>query len=146
RHGATVTWAPTVGVIPVAPSTLARQTAAVLAARPSWVLVTTAEGLDRWVAAGRNRGVDVLTLLAGSKVAARGAKATAACRKHGVATVLTSPTERGADLARLVADLADPGEEVAVVTDGRGSPGVLVELESAGLTVHAVTPYRWIVP
>jgi len=146
RQGARVTWAPTVESMPAAPATLGRQTAAVLAARPAWVLVTTAEGLDRWVAAAGPSQPDVLALLAAAKVAARGAKATVACRKHGVGTVLTAPTERGADLARLVVDLAGPGEEVAVVTDGRGSPGALAELESAGLTTHVVAPYRWIVP
>ncbi|HEY4408912.1 MAG TPA: uroporphyrinogen-III synthase [Acidimicrobiia bacterium] len=146
RQGARVTWAPTVDVIPAAPGALARQTEAVLAARPSWVLVTTAEGLNRWVdGAGRARA-DVLSLLASAKVAARGAKATAACRAHGVASVLTAPTERGVDLARLVVDLAGAGEEAAVVTDGRGSPGARAELEAAGLTVHVVAPYRWTVP
>ena len=146
RQGARVTWSPTVEVIPAAAASLQRQTAAVLAARPAWVLVTTAEGLNRWVAGARGARADVLALLAAGKVAARGAKATAACREHGVVTVLTAPTERGADLARLVVDLAAPGEEVAVVTDGRGSPGVLAELEAAGLTGHMVSPYRWTVP
>ena len=146
RQGAQVTWAPTVEVIPAAAATLQRQTAAVVAARPSWVLVTTAEGLNRWVAGARQVQADVLALLASSKVAARGAKATGACRDHGVVSVLTAPTERGADLARLVVALALPGEEVAVVTDGSGSPTVLAELEAAGLTVHLVAPYRWTVP
>jgi uroporphyrinogen-III synthase len=146
RQGARVTWAPTVEEIPAPDTALQRQTAAVLAARPSWVLVTTAEGLNRWVAGARQARPDLLALLTTSKVAARGAKAAVACREHGVATVLTSPTERGADLARLVVDLARPGEEVAVVADGRGSPVVLAELESAGLGVHVVAPYRWTVP
>lgn len=146
RQGARVTWAPTVDVIPAAAGALRHQTVAVLAARPSWVLVTTAEGLNRWVAGARQAQADVLALLASSKVAARGAKASLSCRAHGVTTVLTSPTERGADLARLVVGLAAPGEEVAVVADGSGSPGVLAELEAAGLVVHVVAPYRWTVP
>jgi uroporphyrinogen-III synthase len=142
RQGARVTWAPTVEVIPAPAAALARQTAQVLAARPAWIVVTTAEGLHRWVAGARQAQAEVLALLAAGKVAARGAKATAACRQHGVGTVLTSPTERGADLARLVVDLAGPGDEVAVITDGRGSPGARAELEAAGLTVHVVSPYR----
>src|SRR5438067_9715559 len=146
RQGAQVTWAPTVEVIPAAAGALGRQTAAVLAARPSWVLVTTAEGLNRWVAGARQAQAGVLALLTSGKVAARGAKASVACRAHGVATVLTSPTERGIDLARLVVELAAPGEEVAVVADGSGSPGVRAELEAAGLVVHVVAPYRWTVP
>jgi len=146
RQGARVTWAPTVDAVPAAADTLQRQTAAVLAARPSWILVTTAEGLNRWVEGTGHARAELLALLASTKVAARGAKATAACRKHGVATVLTSPTERGADLARLVVDLASPGEEVAVVTDGQGSPAALAELAVAGLTLHVVSPYRWTVP
>src|SRR5256885_15436893 len=47
RQGARVTWAPTVGVLPAPAGALRTQTAAVLAARPAWVLVTTAEGLRR---------------------------------------------------------------------------------------------------
>ncbi len=79
-------------------------------------------------------------------MAARGAKAADACRDQGVASVLTSPTERGADLGRLVADRARPGEPVAVVVDGNGSPGLVAELERAELVVHTVAPYRWAVP
>ena len=146
RQGARVTWAPTVGVLPAPAGALRTQTAAVLAARPAWVLVTTAEGLRRWVAGAGSAQADVLAVLGAAKVAARGAKATLACRDLGVSTVLTSPAERGGDLARLVADLAASGEEVAVVVDGRGSPAVVSELEAAGLTAHLVAPYRWTVP
>ncbi|HEV7861795.1 MAG TPA: uroporphyrinogen-III synthase [Acidimicrobiia bacterium] len=146
RLGADVVWGPTVEVVPAPPVTLARQTAAVLAARPPWVMVTTAEGLNRWVGNAREARDDLLDLLANAKVAARGAKATAACREHGVGSVLTSPTERGVDLARLVIDLAEVGDLVAVVADGSGSLGVLAELEGAGLAVQVVAPYRWTVP
>src|SRR5205807_2381020 len=77
--------------------------------------VPRAGGLDRWVAGARGRRAAILALLAGTTVAARGAKATAACRRHGLPSVLTSPTERGVDLARLVVALAKPGDRVAVV-------------------------------
>jgi uroporphyrinogen-III synthase len=147
RLGAQVLWAPTVEVVAGPAAALARQTAAVLAARPAWVVVTTAEGLHRWVeGAGDASRPAVLELLRGAKVAARGAKATAASREHGIATVLTSPTERGVDLVRSVADLARPGDRVAVVVDGNGSPDVVAELEAADLVVHTVAPYRWVVP
>jgi uroporphyrinogen-III synthase len=110
------------------------------------VVVATAEGLDRWVAGARRARADVLQLLSGTNVAARGAKATGACRRHGVASVLTSPTERGVDLARLVVGLTEAGEHVAVVADGSGSPRVVEALRSAALAVHVVRPYRWVVP
>ncbi|HKN90055.1 MAG TPA: uroporphyrinogen-III synthase, partial [Acidimicrobiia bacterium] len=88
----------------------------------------------------------ILALLAGTTVAARGAKATAACRRHGLPSVLTSPTERGVDLARLVVALAKPGDRVAVVVDGSGSRLVVAELQAAGLAVDLAAPYRWTVP
>jgi len=146
RLGASVVWGPTVEVVPATAAALARQTAAVLAARPAWVMVTTAEGLDRWVDGARERRAAILALLAGTTVAARGAKATAACRRHGLPSVLTSPTERGVDLARLVVALAKPGDRVAVVVDGSGSRLVVAELQAAGLAVDLAAPYRWTVP
>ena len=146
RLGASVVWGPTVEVVPATAAALARQTAAVLAARPAWVMVTTAEGLDRWVDGARERRAAILALLAGTTVAARGAKATAACRRHGLPSVLTSPTELGVDLARLVVALAKPGDRVAVVVDGSGSRLVVAELQAAGLAVDLAAPYRWTVP
>ncbi len=146
RLGARVVWAPTVEIVPAPAGTVRRQTEVALDARPAWIVVATAEALNRWVDGARGAQPDVLGLLTAGKVAARGAKATGACRQHGVATVLTAPTERGVDLARLVVDLAAAGDHVAVVVDGSGSPGVVAELESAALAVHVVAPYRWVVP
>ena len=146
RLGADALWAPMVDVVPSPSVAVQRQTASALGAQPAWVVVATAEGLDRWVEGARKAQPDVLDLLAASKVAARGAKATVACRRHGVATVLTSPTERGVDLARLVIDLAQAGDSVAVIVGGDGSPAVVAELEAAELSVHVVAPYRWALP
>jgi uroporphyrinogen-III synthase len=146
RLGASVVWAPTVEVVPTPARTVERQTEVALDARPAWVVVATAEALHRWIEGARAAQPQVLDLLTGTRVAARGAKATGACRQHGVATVLTAPTERGVDLARLVVGLADTGDHVAVVADGSGSPRVIAELESAALAVHVVAPYRWVVP
>src|SRR4051812_876991 len=146
RLGAEVVWGPTVETAPAPAITVARQTAAVLAARPEWVLVSTAEGLHRWMGSAADLQPEVRKLLQGAKVAARGAKATAACRNHGVGTVLTAPTERGVDLARLVVHLAAVGARVAVVADGSGSAALVAELEAGGLSVDVVAPYRWTVP
>lgn len=146
RLGARVVWGPTVGVVPATGSALERQTAAVLAARPAWVVVTTAEGLDRWLAGAGPHRPAVVAALAGAGVAARGAKAAAACRRHGLPSVLTSPAERGVELARLVAARARPGDRVTVLGDGNGSPAVRAELAAAGLAVDVVAPYRWTVP
>jgi uroporphyrinogen-III synthase len=146
RLGARVLWAPTVEVVAVPAPVLARETAAALAARPAWVVAATAEGLNRWVEGAGDARPAVLELLQKAKVAARGAKASAACRDHGVSTVLTSPTERGVDLARSVVDLARTGDGVVVVADGNGSPDVVAELSGAELPVRTVAPYRWVVP
>lgn len=147
RLGARVLWAPTVEVVPVPAAALKRETAVAVAVDPVWVVVITAEGLDRWVeGAGRAARAGVLSVLARTKVAARGAKAVAACRRHGVVSLLTSPTERGIDLVGLVAGLAEAGDPVVVVADGSGSPAVVAELRAADLAVHTVAPYRWRVP
>src|SRR5207248_305783 len=47
RLGASVLWSPTVGAVPAPAGAVRRETATALRARPSWVVVTTAEGLDR---------------------------------------------------------------------------------------------------
>ncbi|HZQ80173.1 MAG TPA: uroporphyrinogen-III synthase [Acidimicrobiia bacterium] len=146
RLGARVVWGPTVAVVPASGSALEHQTAAVLATRPAWVVVTTAEGLDRWLAGIGPQRPAVVAALAGAGVAARGAKAAAACRRHGLRSVLTSPAERGVELARLVAARARPGDRVTVLADGNGSPAVRAELAAAGLAVDVVAPYRWTVP
>src|SRR3954471_3277477 len=49
RLGARVLWAPTVEVVAAPAAALKRQTAGALAVDPVWVVVTTAEGLHRWV-------------------------------------------------------------------------------------------------
>src|SRR5581483_2359678 len=146
RLGARVVWGPTVAVVPASGSALEHQTAAVLATRPAWVVVTTAEGLDRWLAGIGPQRPAVVAALAGAGVAARGAKAAAACRRHGLRSVLTSPAERGVELARLVAARARPGDRGTVLADGNGSPAVRAELAAAGLAVDGVAPYRWTVP
>src|SRR5205085_5731628 len=46
----------------------------------------------------------------------------------------------------LVVALTEPGDGVAVVVDGSGSPGVVAELEAAGLAVDVVAPYGWTLP
>jgi uroporphyrinogen-III synthase len=146
RLGARVLWAPTVVAVPVPAAALERQTMEVLAADPVWVVVTTAESLDRWVHGAGAVRADILALLARARVAARGAKAVAACHRHGVAAPLTSPTARGVDLVGRVAGRAEAGDQVLVVADGNESPDVVAELGAADLVVHLVAPYRWGVP
>jgi uroporphyrinogen-III synthase len=146
RLGASVLWAPTVEVRPASTRAVGEETLAALAARPAWVVVSTAEGLTRWVeGAGRERAA-VLELLGRARVVARGAKAASACRAHGIGTVLTPSAERGVDVARLVIDRAGAGAVVAALVGGNGSPGLVSELRAAGLAVHPVAPYRWGVP
>jgi len=139
-------WAPTVEARPASTRTLGEETAAALAARPSWVVVSTAEGLTRWVEGAGPERAAVLDLLGRARVAARGAKAVSACRAHGVDTLLTPSAERGVDVARLVIGRAGAGAVVVALVGGNGSPGLVSELRAAGLVVHPVAPYRWGVP
>src|SRR5256885_16203924 len=76
RQGARVTWAPTVDAVPAAAATLQRQTAAVLAARPPWVLATTPPGPKRWGAGARPAPARPPAPPAPAQVAAPGAQAT----------------------------------------------------------------------
>ena len=95
RFGARVVWGPTVEVVPAPAVAVQRQTAAVLSARPTWVIVITAEGLNRWIDTTRDFRAALLELMAGSKVAARGAKAVAACMLKTFVPVMSAGISSG---------------------------------------------------
>jgi len=146
RLGAEPVAGPTISRRPTPEARVRAETASALDADPEWTVVVTAEGFQAWiVASGELRG-RVLGLLRARPVAARGHKAVQACADHDVIPRVIPRSERGAELARLVAQQARPGATVIVQSDGAGSPDLRRALGAAGLSAHPVQPYRWVLP
>lgn len=144
--GANVVWGPSVSLVPVPAERLQEETAAALASRPAWALVTTGDGLDRWVAGAGPLRRELLDALGRTPLAARGYKAERACAHHGLVPALTARSERGRELVAALASHAPEGSRVTVQLDGDASPALVASLEGAGLGVQPVRPYRWAPP
>lgn len=144
--GASVTWGAVFESVAAPPARVEEETRAAVDAAPAWVVVTTAGGLRRWVAAAGNARAEVVAMLAGASVAARGQKAADACVACGAVPALVPAPERGGELVEAVAGQAGVGDSVVVQADGGGSEELVADLRAAGLRVHVVRPYRWVPP
>lgn len=148
RQGATVTWGPTMAVVPPEDDDLLRiETDALLAAAPTHVVVSTATGLAAWLRAiDEPRRAAVLALLASSTLVARGSKAAGGVRANGLTAAFVSPRETMDDVADWLLAHVPAGSTIGVQVHGGETVGSLDQLRRAGLTIHTVAPYRWILP
>ncbi|ALE05180.1 uroporphyrinogen III synthetase [Arthrobacter sp. ERGS1:01] len=147
RRGAQVLHAPALKIAPVADDTVLRdETAAVIAAAPDIVMVTTAYGMRRWCEAAdaAGQGEELLSVLAGAEIFVRGPKARGAVRAAGLDDVGISSDETTATLTGLVIAAGVAGKTVAVQVHGYTDVASLQRLRDAGATVLTVTPYRWV--
>lgn len=147
RRGAQVLHAPALKIAPVADDDALRaETAAVLAAGPDVVLVTTAYGIHRWIEAAdaAGQGEQLLATLAASAIYVRGPKARGAVRAAGLDDAGISADETTATLTELVIDAGVQGKTVAVQVHGYTDVAALERLRAAGARVLTVTPYRWV--
>ena len=147
RRGAQVWHAPALKIAPVDDDeVLCGETAAVIAATPDIVLITTAYGLRRWVesATAAGHGEELLATLAGSAIYVRGPKARGAVRAVGLDDAGISADETTATLTDLVIADGVRGKTVAVQVHGYTDVAALKRLRVAGATVLTVTPYRWV--
>ena len=147
RRGAQVLHAPALKIAPVEDDEALRaETAAVIAAAPEIVLVTTAYGLRRWLEAadGCGQGTELQNMLASAAIYVRGPKARGAVRAAGLDDAGISADETTAMLIDLVIAAGVQGKSVAVQVHGYTDVVALERLRAAGATVWTVTPYRWI--
>lgn len=147
RRGAQVLHAPALKIAPVEDDeTLRAETAAVIAAAPDIVMVTTAYGMRRWAEAAdaAGQGEELLAALANSAIYVRGPKARGAVRAAGFDDHGISPDETTATLTDLVISAGVQGKTVAVQVHGYTDVAALNRLREAGATVLTVTPYRWV--
>lgn len=147
RRGAQVQHAPALKIAPVQDdAALLAETAAVIAAAPDIVMVTTAYGMRRWAEAAdaAGQGEELLATLATSAIYVRGPKARGAVRAAGLDDDGISADETTATLTDLVISTGVNGKTVAVQVHGYTDVAALSRLRKAGATVLTVTPYRWI--
>ena len=161
RRGAEVLHAPTLRIVPAADDgALVTETAAVVAARPDAVLVTTSYGLNGWLEAADSAGSGdaLLEVLAGAALYVRGPKARGAVRGAGLVEAGAGERETTASLVdRLLADLpalaqrrreagTDGPPAVAVQLHGWVDEQQLARVVDAGAVLLTVAPYRWSPP
>ncbi len=149
RRGADVIHAPTMRIVPAETDRqLLDDTTAIINARPDVVLITTAAGIDAWLAAGRRLpdGTALETVLAQADIWARGPKARGAIRAGGLRDVGIAPDGSSETLIDEVVKAGVRGKTIAVQLHGYVAPEQLRRLERAGARVLTVAPYRWSLP
>lgn len=147
RRGSTVLHAPALKIAPVEDQqALHGETAAVIAAAPDIVMVTTAYGMRRWCegAEAAGQGQALLATLANAAIYVRGPKARGAVRAAGLDDVGISADETTATLTELVIAAGVRGKTVAIQVHGYTDAAALQQLRDAGAQVLTVTPYRWV--
>ena len=149
RSGALVAWGPTLATVPPERDPLlAGETSEILAASPSWVVVSTASGLTGWLEAAGQLGWrrDTEALLRQARVVARGAKSLGSLRAVKVSPVFVSPQETMDDLCRWLSEQVEATDVIAVQVHGGEVAGTLTKLRRQVAQVLLVAPYRWVLP
>lgn len=154
NRGAEVIHAPTMATVDLtADAALRAATEAVVAAPPTWLVVTTGTGMRSWLEAAASMGLDLVGALAraGTRVVARGAKGASVVRQAGlplewraahetmdeVVDYLTSAVGSRGTAATMAVQLFDPDEHPSTV-----ELRALVGEES----LTEVPVYRWRLP
>ncbi|GHD06758.1 uroporphyrinogen-III synthase [Zhihengliuella salsuginis] len=149
RRGAEVLHAPVLKIAPIAEDAeLVRETQELIAARPDYLLVTTAYGMRRWVesADAHGQGDELTEVLENASIYVRGPKARGAVRAAGFTDDGISEDERTSTLVDSVLELGVDGRTVAIQMHGYADLDDIARLQAAGATVLTVSPYRWVVP
>jgi uroporphyrinogen-III synthase len=125
-------------------------TESLLATPPDVVVANTALGIRTWLSMADAWGMteEIVAMLAGAYVAARGPKAAGALLALGVEIDWRAPA---ATLGEVVDHLVDErgvaGRRIALQVDGRGVDDALAtRLASAGAEVVEISTYRWAKP
>ncbi|MGC5563369.1 uroporphyrinogen-III synthase [Streptomyces sp. FR-108] len=149
RRGAAVLHAPALRIVPLADdSELLAATKQLLDQAPDIVVATTAIGFRGWVEAadGWGLGEQLLDVLRGVELLARGPKVKGAVRAQGLTEEWSPSSESMAEvLDRLLEEGVD-GRRIAVQLHGEPLPGFVESLRAAGAEIVGVPVYRWMAP
>lgn len=143
RHGAHVTHAPTMRIVPVEnDAQLVEETHALLAAAPATFFVTTGQGINSWLEIlDESLRQDVLSYLASTRVICRGAKGRGAIRKWGLPDSPSSEKETSRSMVELALDIGIDDGPIGLQRHGYVPDSALVPLGKRD--VFVVGPYRW---
>lgn len=154
RRGGEVVHAPVIRTLPLGEEGGTRAaTAALIAAPPDVLVVSTALGLRSWLsaAAGLDLEADLLAAVGGAEIVARGHKAVGAVVAAGVGATTPRATPTYAAIVDTLAARSPVHADgrpvrVAVQLDGECSGGLAARLTAMGFEVVAVPVYRWVLP
>jgi uroporphyrinogen-III synthase len=146
RRGATVRHAPAMGIVPHQhDEQLLLDTKRLLAEPPDTVIVTTGIGFRGWVEAADAAGIadELVSVLAASRIVARGPKARGAIQAAGLQADWVAESETSAEIADLLLGEGVAGQRIAVQHHGAGADGLDTGLAAAGAAVQSLVVYRW---
>ncbi|WP_035902636.1 uroporphyrinogen-III synthase [Knoellia subterranea] len=146
RRGATVRHAPALTIVPHEhDEELLVATKELVASPPDVVVITTGIGLRGWIEAADAAGHadDLLGVLGGARIIARGPKARGAIQAAGLTADWVAESETSAEILELLLDEGVAGLRIAVQHHGAGADGLDTELAAAGADVASLVVYRW---
>jgi uroporphyrinogen-III synthase len=146
RRGAQVLHSPTLRIVPlVEDELLLAATKRVLDEPPTDVVVTTAIGLRGWIEAADAAGhaPELLRVLAGARLLARGPKARGAIRAAGLVEEWAAESEKTVEIVDWLLDEGVNGRRIAFQLHGVVNDDQVARLRTAGAMVEAVPVYRW---
>jgi uroporphyrinogen-III synthase len=146
RRGATVRHAPALSIVPHEhDEELLLATKELLDTPPDVVVITTGIGFRGWVEAADAAGLadDLLDVLCGARVIARGPKARGALQAAGLQADWVAESETSAEILDLLLSEGVAGTRIAVQHHGAGADGLDHELEAAGADLRSLVVYRW---
>lgn len=146
RRGATVRHAPALTIVPHEhDEELLVATKELIASPPQIVVVTTGIGLRGWIEAADAAGLadQLLEVLGGARIVARGPKARGAIQAAGLTADWVAESETSAEILELLLDEGVAGLRIAVQHHGAGADGLDTELAAAGADVASLVVYRW---
>ena len=151
RRGATVMHGPSIRTLPLGSDAPLKEVTEALIARPPTVLIAnTGIGIRSWFAAAGSWGLsaELHDALSGSRIYARGPKASGAIHSVGLEIVARARSERLSEVVELVleAEAPGPGTRIAVQRDGRGAPAELARLQDTSAEVLEIPVYEWKLP
>lgn len=141
--------APTIaGDVPVPEDEIRADTAAVLDARPDWLVASTGVGMRLWAGSAEAAGhLEELTAMAGrARCVARGPKAVGGLATLGVRAVWSSARQTDVDVAGWLAGRVLPDEVVAIQLHGAAVTSTFAPVEAAGAELVSVATYRHALP
>ncbi|MER6097188.1 uroporphyrinogen-III synthase [Streptomyces sp. NPDC001728] len=149
RRGAAVVHGPALRIVPLADDTeLLAATKELIGHAPDVVVATTAIGFRGWVEAaeGWGYGQELLAVLRGVELLARGPKVKGAVRAAGLTESWSPGSESMAEVLDRLLGEGVTGRRIALQLHGEPLPGFVEALTAAGAEVVGVPVYRWMPP